>query len=219
MVAAEPVLLQENIAMSVFSNPEDKILKERLRQIFENQLAVLTERGAPLVAINYLQSKWQEVMARGANFSALPDNFVFLPVIPFVFVGLPVLVSFVRNNGRSGATFLDPRKVWDLETVPSMPYYIFGVDGGNRLLNRPSGKAEKSIVLRHRRRLTAAETISLAIQTDVLKHHNLDALGSRCWNGEAFPGLCRGDIAPELIACRLNEPNERWGAPSCVERF
>lgn len=201
------------------SKPQNKVLEERLRQIFENQLVLLTERGAPPVVISYLQSKWKEVIVRAAGFADFPDGLIFLPVIPLVFVGLPVLVSFVRNNSKPGVTFLNPHKVWDVEIAPSMPYYIFGVDSGKKFLKRPLAEAGGLIARRHRHQLTSSEVISLAVYDKVSAIHDLAASGSRCWNGEAFPGLCCSGISSELIGYYLNEPNERWIVPSCSERF
>lgn len=204
--------------MSVLK-PEEKVLGERLRQIFENQLSLLVERGVPPVVISYLQSKWGELIVRAAKFTSFSDSLIFLPVVPLAFVGLPVSVSFIRRNAKSGATFLNPYKIWDMEITPSMPYYIFGVDSGKKFVGRPFEEDSKSIVRRHRHLLTTAEIIALAIHSDDLSLPDLAALGSRCWNGQAFPGLCQSGSITELIGCYLDDCNNRWSIPSCAQRF
>ena len=192
---------------------ESKPKKEDLEKLFDTQIKILKDRGCPAVIIDMLQEQRDDVLQKASEIPIGKKHIAFLPVIPRTFLSIYTQMQMVRNGDKIGYTYLKPSEITDVVETPADPYYIFDVEDGEAMLGKSPQNAEKTIKQQNWRGLTEVEVIALAIHTDVLSRHYVDALGSRC-GSDGVPGLWLDDGKPELGWDYLDDANDRWGAAS-----
>ena len=192
---------------------ESKPKKEDLEKLFDTQIQTLKDRGCPAVIIDMLQEQRDDVLQKASEIPIGKKHIAFLPVIPRTFLSIYTQMQMVRNGDKIGYTYLKPSEITDVVETPADPYYIFDVEDGEAMLGKSPQNAEKTIKQQNWRGLTEVEVIALAIHTDVLSRHHVDALGSRCGSGRV-PSLWLSGGGPGLSWADLDNASGEWGAAS-----
>ena len=195
---------------------ESKRKKEDLEKLFDSQIKKMIDRGCPLEIVNMLREQRDRVLQKVSEITIGKKHIPFLPVIPRTFLSIYTQMQMVRNGDKIGYTYLKPSEITDVVETPADPYYIFDVEDGEAMLGKSPQNAEKTIKQQNRRGLTEVEVIALAIHTDVLSRHHVDALGSRCGSA-GVPTLWLHDAEPRLDWVNLDGARDRWGAASCPQ--
>jgi len=189
-----------------------------LSDLFDRQLEILHDRGCPNLFLAALFSQKSQVLAKASGMTFREGHIPFLPVIPFSSLKSSTQMAMVRNGSQTGVSCLDVSDIKDIVKIPADLYYIFDVEDGTDTLGQSVVSAERSIKFRGRSPLTAAEVISLGIQTDVLSKHYVDASGSRYGSGVRAPLLFLHDGEPGLNSFYDDDSNGKWGSASCGSR-
>lgn len=195
-----------------------QVMRSELAKLFDSQIATLTERNVPEQILEILRNSKDKVLDRAESIAIAEGNLPFAPVITPLYLGYHGLVSLVRYKNKQGYTYLDPMQITDIEKVPSGLYYMFDIEDGTAMLGKKPEDADKLIVKQGRLRVVTAEVLSIGAHTDVLSHHFVDAVGSRC-NSVGTPDLYLSDSEPKLDWRYLDNANARWGAASCGSRL
>ena len=194
---------------------ESKPKKEDLEKLFDTQIKILKDRGCPAaVIIDMLQEQRDDVLQKASEIPIGKKHIAFLPVIPRTFLSIYTQMQMVRNGDKIGYTYLKPSEITDVVETPADPYYIFDVEDGEAMLGKSPQNAEKTIKQQNWRGLTEVEVIALAIHTDVLSRHHVDALGSR-YGSDGVPSLWLDGDGPRLGWGPLDNADDWWGAASC----
>jgi len=193
---------------------ESKPKKEDLEKLFDTQIQTLKDRGCPPVIIDMLREQRDQVLQKASEITIDQKHIPFLPVIPRIYLSIYSQMQMVRNNDKVGYTYLKPSEITDVVETPQDPYYIFDVEDGEAMLGKAPKDAEKAIKQQSWRGLTEVEVIALAIHTDVLSRHYVDAVGSR-YRSDRVPDLWLYDGEPGLDWFSLGSALDRWGAASC----
>ena len=198
-----------------------QVLEDRKRylgQLFDSQMRTLEDRGCPKAIIEMLQKKRDEVLARATKMEIPEGNIPFLPVILRSYLGIYGLMPMVRNGDKAGFTYLDPNEIFDNESAPKEPYFIYDVEDGRATLGKSPEKAEEIIKGQSRLCHIPDEDIALAIYTNVLSDHYLWSTGSRYKDANDVPLVCLGDGRPRLSWGSADDSHVRWGSASCRSR-
>lgn len=126
------------------------------------------------------------------------------------------LMARVELDGMTGLNLLDREYHKDIIEVPDVPTVLIGVEDGRGRRNINPSVSRKAIPAEGR---TAYYTwrgyIHVFLFPMVLKHHNMDMVGS----------LCKNDCVPDFYLCAdgpalgehwHDDAAPDWGAPSCV---
>lgn len=140
--------------------------------------------------------------------------FLFIPPVPKVF-DLGEFMERVVLDGKVGVNYLNAADLIDIGEVPSGAQLLLDVeDGRARRGVRPSVSAA-NITREQRVAYTTFRGIIHAILFPfVLRHHNLDLVGSRYLSG-GVPVLYLHDGKPTLGNGWDDDALPCWGAPSC----
>ena len=141
----------------------------------------------------------------------------FLPVIPTDCSDIFNQMRAVNHGKLLGRVHLTQLLIEDMVPTPSEPYYIFDVEDGENILGFAPEEAAKFLEDSGRRGLNVCEVIALALHTDVLSRHNVDAIACR-YNRDAVPMVCLtygAHPAPALYYRSLVSGAPMWGAASC----
>ena len=195
---------------------------EVLEKLFDSQIQVLWDRGCPDQIIGLLVAQKSSVLSKASKIAFENGHIPFIPVIPQTYRSFYDLMAMVRNGDKRGYVHLDPvvvTSITDKIKTPDKPYYIYDIEDGRRLVGKSPKEAEKILEEQPRSPLTAAEIIALCVHTNVLKHHYVQATGSRCSYDERdmVPDVVLLDI-PMLDQCWVNSESNSWGSPSCGSR-
>lgn len=156
--------------------------------------------------------------------SRLPPHGLFLLVPPQP--GSPDtldwndLMARVELNGKSGRNHLTPKYLKDVIEVPKVPTMLVGVeDGRGRLDIKPSVSREAIPKEDRTAYYTWRGYVHVALFPMMLKHHNMDIVGSLYGAGRV-PGFYLNDGEPTLRDYWDGVAGPEWGAPSCgsIER-
>lgn len=191
--------------------------RSALEALFNRQLKTLADRGCPDVLHEDLVSLRDIVVSKALGLTNREGNLPFVLVVPPPFLSYHTLASMLRNGSNTGYTRLNVRLITDMIEVPQEPYVIYDVEDGRALRSESPENATKFITQQHRSGLTAAEVLNLGIQTDVLRHHFVDAMSS-LYGSEVVPGLWLHSERPGLHWRRRDVALSKWGAASCGSR-
>ncbi len=205
-------------AQNELSRKAKQMKRADMERLFDSQIETLKDRGCPEQILEALRNGKQKVLDHAQSITVADGNLPFAPVITPLYLGYHGIVAMVRNNGKSGYTYLDPRQISDEEKVPTGLYYQFDVEDGANCLGKKPEVSDRDIRSEKRLRSTAAEVVSIGTHTNVLSKHNIDAVGSRCKSDEV-PHLFLNDGRPELDWNYLVSSNVQWGAASCGSRL
>ncbi len=188
-----------------------------LCDLFDEQMEKLRSLNCPWAILSSLQLQKERVLSSMTKVNVQEGNVAFLPVIPRSYLGVYGLVQLVVFAGSVGYTHIELAEISDVVRSPNRPYFIFNVEDGYVFLGKSSKEAGILIEESARSGLTIAEIISVAIHTDVLSRHNIDAVGSRCGTN-CVPSLYLHENAPRLIQNFMSLKFENSGAASCGSR-
>ncbi|MFH0819678.1 MAG: DUF5701 family protein [bacterium] len=193
--------------------------KEELEMLFYNQWLMLKKRGCPKQILEFFNNQKNEVVSVASRISFTKGNLPILLVLPRTSLTIHTQMTMVRNGKIKGYTMIDPVGVFEMIKTPSRPYYLFDVENGRETLGQSPEKAEKIIKKQRRLCSTEVEIINLALQTNVLKRHYLDATGCRYIDESKVPYLGMIKDKPILHWYRLKNGHPFWGSPSCGKRL
>jgi len=189
-----------------------------LSDLFDRQIENLRNRGCPDQVLAMLIRQKPQVLVKVSAMTFKKNRIPFLPIIPFSLLNLSIQTSMVRNDNWLGFTNLDANEIKDIVSTPHQPYYIFDVEDGKDMLGRSVLKATELIKSQDRSPLTAAEVISLGIQTDALSKRYVDAGGSRSESDDGAPHLALFVSQPKLNWNFVDYSSDRCGSASCGSR-
>ena len=189
-----------------------------LSDLFDRQIEILRDRGCPNQVLARLISQKSQVLAKASTIVFKDNRIPFLPIIPFSSLSLSTQMSMVKNGNKAGFTNLKANEIKDIVSTPNQPYYIFDVEDGTDMLGRSVRKATELIKNLDRSPLTAAEVISLSIQTDALSKRYVDAGGSRSESDDGAPHLALFVSQPKLNWNFVDYSSDRCGSASCGSR-
>ena len=206
---------------------KDKMLVE----LFNAQIEQLKRLNCPESAINVLRRQERRVVKACHDIRLLPNRIPFIPVITPAYCKADTLMSMVRHGGESGDVYsqLIDGAYPIIQAVGSEfglrpyfdPYYALNVEDGTLTKGLSQEKALKKSLLAGRSPLTAEESISLCIFTDVLSRHYLWIRGSICsldFGGSALEISEVGGRA-RLNRARIGGCEPCWATPSCGMRI
>ncbi len=213
-------------------------------QLFESHLTTLVKRGCPPSIVESFDRSKAKILAHALLVTMGEGHIPFLPVITPCYLGYYGLMAMVRNKKQGGIVECEIERIVDTESVPSRLYYIFDVEGGMEWEGRPPEIAHTLICQNGRLPVTTAEAVSMALFTDVLVRHSLNAVGSRyasdrtpmVWLNVAMPVAVPNSMhwtntiegGASLLKSELGKPALGWwyssspsqsGAPSCASRL
>jgi hypothetical protein len=204
--------------MSKLITKERKSQKE-LEMLFDNQWLILKKRGCPKQILEIFKNQKNEVVSVASRISFAKGNLPILLVLPRTYLTIYSQMPMVRNGKVKGYTTLDPTAIFEIIETPRRPYYLLNVENGQATLGKSPEEADNLIQRQGRLSLTEVETINLAIQTDVLLHHCLDATGCHYADDSRTPHLGLNRKRPFLFWYRLKYGHLSWGSPSCAKRL
>ena len=177
------------------------------QELFEFQRAKLADKKlAPVEMFDHFASR-------------LPAHGLFLLVPPQP--GSPDtldwndLMARVELDGKKGRNYLTPKHLKDTIEVPKVPTMLVGVEDGRGRLNTKPSVSREAI---KKEGCTAYHTwrgyTHLVLFPMVLKHHNMDIVGS-LFKAEFVPFFCLLGDEPTISYRWLDNAHPQWGAPSC----
>jgi len=128
-------------------------------------------------------------------------------------------MKMTRHKECIGRNRLDQSQVNDWKEV-QQPYFIFGVEDGQEMLDKQPEKAEVFIKKQERFCLTGDEGIALCIHSDVLSWNHLGIYCiTSCYGntGVLCIELCSGK--PELVWKFKTAKEQYYGSASCKHRW
>lgn len=206
--------------------------QDRLNELFNNQIVTLKKLDCPEKIIDILKRRENEVISLCLEIRTIKNRIPFLPVITPAYCKLEELMLMMRNGEEKGYVF--PQIIAGnypvIDAVGSQPflrpyfdpYYAIDVEDGTINKGVAVIKAHKKIVSGRRSPLTAAESISLCVHTDVLLRHFLWVAGSRWLGEEKIPeiNLTIFGRTPQLADEYIKSCHESlYGTPSCRFRL
>ncbi|MBI4215401.1 MAG: hypothetical protein HY602_01605 [Parcubacteria group bacterium] len=186
----------------------------KLEKVFDTQIQTLEELGVPTNITATLACQRDAVIAAALKKNLATTKLPFVPVFPFPSLEGPFQLSMVKYNDLRGHTGLNLEFMEDSVPTPKNPYYIFNVEDGGDLLDKPVRQAEEMIVQKGRRCLNVAEVMAVALHSNVLERHSMYAALSR-YNNVRVPILRLKDGRPCLDQAWSEIPYKSWGTPSC----
>ena len=227
----------DDVVMRARRKAKTKKLKNRedkLVEVLESHLDKLKLLGCPQTISEVFRGKKDKVISKMLEvwMKKYPDEtleslaargiYLSIPVIRRSYMGIYALMPMVRYGDKIGYTYLNPNSLTDTLRVPDDPYYALDVEDGRAILGKPSIGAEGIINGQRRSCSIVDELIAIGMLTEVLSHHNMNAVGSR-YESDNFPGLYlnnSGNGKPKLSYWSdLNCPDNRLGFPSCDSRI
>lgn len=203
----------------------EKLSADDLGKLFVSQLETLRDRGCPKAIMKSFESQRNEVLTRSLKTTFIKGHILFLPVIPRTYRSIYDQMPMIRSSNGVGYTNLCPYEIYDVVEISRDPYYIFSIENGLAMLDKSSEEAEEFIKKQARRCLTEVEIIALAIHTDVLSGHLVDAMGSRHESNDVAPYLCLYGDGVELDSDYIDgdefdldshdDFDKQFGSPSC----
>ncbi|OGN27756.1 MAG: hypothetical protein A2941_02690 [Candidatus Yanofskybacteria bacterium RIFCSPLOWO2_01_FULL_49_17] len=142
--------------------------------------------------------------------------FLFVPAHPKLDnATLEQLMALIVINGKSGKNYLDADYLKDEVAIPTNAHLMVSVEDGNARRNiRPSDN-RKAILAEGRQPYNVWRGIVHVLYfPEVLQHHYLDLVASRCESGR-WPSLFLYGGQPGLGAVWDDEAYSKWGTPSC----
>ena len=127
---------------------------------------------------------------------------------------LAELMTHVVVNGQPGRISPDLRQLTDEPWVPDSPHIMTDVRDGRGRCNIAPKISHADITQEGRLGWTAVHLVlwSVYYGQDVLTHHFLDGVASRCGLGRV-PDLCLSHGSPRLYAYWDDDSYPEWGAP------
>lgn len=186
-------------------------------KLFDSQITTLKDRGVPLRIVEILEVQKDAVLKKTAAMKIPEGHIPFLPVIPQTVRGFDDLMAMVRYDGKQGYVYFNPALISDAVKTQSEPYYMYDIEDGAATQGKSPNDAEKVLQRQRRLPLTVAETIALAVHTNVLVRRNLWAVGSRR-GGDGVAGLWLGGGGPRLGWGWADGSSARGGSASCLSR-
>ena len=137
--------------------------------------------------------------------------FLFVPRRPKD-MDLDHLVSLIEVDGKRGVNYLDKGSLTDEIEVPSGPYLALDVEDGDGRRNiKPSVNRTNILAERRSPAITYEGIVHCIVFPEVLKHHNIDLVGSRYESGTR-PSLDLYGVGPGLGAGWGDGAGAEWGA-------
>lgn len=201
---------------------------ERMRglgDLWHGQMETLQARHCSESALKYFKSMKEFVLRLAGLLDIGEGNIPFLPVILISHTSIQQLIAMVSKGGKTGTTKLCDHEIITDVKVPGRMYFIFDVGDGRMVLGKSPEDAEKSISTAHRLPLIIEEAIALAIHTDVLSSHDVDAIcSSHTLHSSDSDGVLqirtnRDDSSPQIVPITAQSFYEKRGSASCVLRI
>ena len=199
--------------VAVRHDPE--MARRQFDQQFSARMSMLKRHNCPQAAIKNFENKRPQVVARAVGMIPSGSKRVsFLPIIPPNRLSVCEQLSMVKNGNIPGCTRLDTAYLANIMQMPKEEYFIFSVEDGTRTLGWTPLFGERAFKTQpNRRGLSVPEIISQCRHTDVLSHHNVDAIIARFKDKVPFIWLIERE--PRLCADKAFTSDPRWGIPSC----
>ncbi len=146
----------------------------------------------------------------------IPSNrrFIFVPPEPTT-LDLVHLMSLIEFRGKTGQNCLNAANLKNLIEVIQGPCLLLDVEDGRSRLKVNPVRSRETIAAEERIPYTTFRGIIHAFLLPVLRHHNIDILGSQC-DEKGVPVLCLNhEERPTLSGYWGGSANSEWGAPSC----
>lgn len=195
-------------------NPE--MARRQFDREISAQISALKRQNCPKTIIRNLEKKRSQVVARAVGM--LPSGskrISFLPIIPPNRLSVCEQLSMVKNGNVLGCTRLDTAYLANIMQLPKEEYFVFSIENGARTLGWTPLFGERAFKTQpNRRGLSVPEIISLCRHTDVLSHHNVDAILAR-FRKDNVPFIWLIEREPRLCADKAFTSDPRWGIPSC----
>lgn len=140
-------------------------------------------------------------------------------LIPPQAISLAEAMSLIVVAGKEGRNFLSAADLTDEVEVPQGPYLMCEVEDGDSRRNiRPSVNRQNILSEGRSPYLTWEGIVHGVVFPEVLAHHAMDPVGSRCKSGY-WPHLYLDDGRPKLDANLSDNAYPEWGVPSCGRRI
>lgn len=180
-------------------------------QLFDNQLTTLAKRLTKLDYSSSIIEKFSRSRERVLNhvslISVAEGHIPFLPIIMPCYLGYHGLIAMVQHNNHHGVMECEADQIFNIEATPSGLYYIFDVEDGTDFYKQTPEVAHFLIRQNNRLPATAAELLSVALHTDTLSHHSLDAVGSR-YKSDRTPIIWLNVVLFEAVQNSMYTTNE-----------
>lgn len=218
--------LSSDVIDDIVSEAKKQVLAKSLEEcrkkfieLFDNQIAKLEELGCPKAILEAFENRKDEVIAVALEMAIGEGNIPFLPIIPKSYMGIYALMQMVRHEDMIGFTNLDPSDMSDVVETPKKPYFIFDVEDGRVMLDKSPKDAAEIIGKKGRFVLIDSEVIAIAVHTEVLLHHYVEAAGTRYDSDNYNPNLCLTNYGADLNYGGFSRSADRFGAASCGKRI
>lgn len=110
-------------------------------------------------------------------------------------------------------SFMDLDKIENLHEPEAE---IYDVEDGKETLGKSPDECESIFKEQKRIGLTLVEVLALIRKNSkILKSHNLDCTGSRCYSTDGVPYVCLVGGRPKLYWGYVGRSLSLWGSPSC----